>query len=208
MRTTHRAALAAVTTLALALTTACSPSNEEPADPTGQNSAGQSGTEGTNAAASPVELRDGWAKATDQTMTGVFGTLHNSGSTDAHLVQASNDLGGMTQLHESVPDAGGGMSMKEKEGGFVIPAGGDLVLQPGGDHLMLMDLSAPITTGRQIHLVLTYADGSFSQVTVSARSFAGADEKYGAGSTTPAAGDHAGHGDHADGGEHGGHAGH
>src|SRR5699024_1810454 len=81
------------------------------------------------------------------------------------------------ELHESVP-GGGGMSMQEKEDGFVIPAGGELLLQPGGDHIMLMGLEDPITTGQQISVTLEFADGAEQEITVSARDFEGAEENY------------------------------
>nr|WP_254426077.1 copper chaperone PCu(A)C [Dietzia sp. oral taxon 368] len=69
------------------------------------------------------------------------------------------------------------MMMKEREDGFVIPAGGELLLEPGGNHIMLMDLDEPISTGQQITLTLEF-DGAEQDVTVFARDFQGGEEEY------------------------------
>lgn len=169
MRTHTRAALAAATALALALTAACA------SDDTDTTTAAAADT-ADSAASTTVTFDDGWAKATGTEMTGVFGTITNPGDTDLHLIGVDSDLGGSAELHETVP-GGSGMMMQEREDGFVIPAGGELVLEPGGNHIMLMELGRPITTGQQITLTLEF-DGAEQDVTVSARDFQGGEEEY------------------------------
>ena len=166
MRTHTRAAFAAATALALALTAACGTDDADTGDAAAE----------TGAATTLVTFDDGWAKATDTEMSGVFGTIRNPGDSDLHLTGVDGDLGGSTELHETVPGASG-MMMKEREDGFVIPAGGELLLEPGGNHIMLMDLDEPITTGQQITLTLEF-DGAEQDVTVFARDFQGGEEEY------------------------------
>lgn len=48
------------------------------------------------------------------------------------------------------------MRMMEVEEGFVIPAGGHHALQRGGDHVMLLGLSAPMTDGDSLPMVLVF----------------------------------------------------
>lgn len=181
MRTHTRAAFAAATALALAFTAACGTDDADTGDAAAE----------TGAATTLVTFDDGWAKATDTEMSGVFGTIRNPGDSDLHLTGVDGDLGGSTELHETVPGASG-MMMQEREEGFVIPAGGELVLEPGGNHIMLMDLDEPITTGRQITLTLEF-DGAEQDVTVFARDFRGGEEEY-------VGGEHGGSGDEAHGG--------
>lgn len=164
MRTHTRAAFAAASALALALTTACATDNDDTA-------AASAGADTTT-----VTFDDGWAKATDTEMSGVFGTIRNPGDTDLQLTVVEGDLGGSIELHETVPGASG-MMMQEREEGFVIPAGGELVLEPGGNHIMIMGLGRPITTGQQVTLTLEF-DGAEQDVTVSARDFRGGEEEY------------------------------
>lgn len=143
-------------------------------------------------AAPALTLVEGWAKATEEPMTGVFGTLTNTTAEDIHLVGVESGVAGMAELHVTVDDGAGGRLMKEAEDGFVIPAGGEHVLEPGGDHLMLMKLNAPIATGEDVELTLLDATGEEYVVSVTARAFSGAEEHYvpghgdGASSTTEA----------------------
>lgn len=186
MRTHTRAAVAAASALALALTAACA------TDDTDTDTAADTGTE-----TATVTFDDGWAKATDTEMSGVFGSIRNPGDTELRLNGVDSDLDGSTELHEMVP-GGSGMMMQEREEGFVIPAGGELVLEPGGNHIMLMDLGEPITTGQQITLTLEFA-GTEQDVTVSARDFQGGEEEYVGGGHGGADNGHAGGGMNNDG---------
>ncbi|MEH6382254.1 MAG: copper chaperone PCu(A)C, partial [Dietzia cercidiphylli] len=178
MRSHTRAAFAAATALTLALTTAACASDDSPETPAATDQTTSAEATGV------VVLDDGWAKATGTDMAGVFGTIRNPGDDDLHLTGVSGDLGDRTELHETVP-GGGGMMMQEKEDGFLVPAGGELVLEPGGNHIMVMDLDLdrPITTGQQITLTLEFSGGvrgggTEQDVTVSARDFRGGEEEY------------------------------
>lgn len=176
MRTHTRAALAAATALALALTAACATDDTDTTTAATPAAAADTAHTADSGASTTVTFDDGWAKATGTEMTGVFGTITNPGDADLHLTGVESDLGGSAELHETVP-GGSGMMMQEREDGFVIPAGGELVLAPGGNHIMLMELGRPITTGQQITLTLEF-DGAEQDVTVSARDFRGGEEEY------------------------------
>lgn len=125
-----------------------------------------------------LTLVDGWAKATDEPMTGVFGTLTNTSEEDIHLTAVESDLAAVAELHVTVDDGAGGRVMQRADDGFVIPAGGEHALEPGGDHLMLMQLDAPVETGQDVELTLVTAAGQEYPVTVTARAFSGAEEHY------------------------------
>lgn len=170
MRTYTRVAIAAASALTLALTTAACASDDATEPETATSAPAEGGA--------AVELQDGWAKATETAMSGVFGTIRNTGSDDVHLTGVSGEIDGSHELHETVPGGGGAMMMQEKEDGFVIPADGELVLEPGGNHIMLMGLEDPITTGQQIVLTLEFAGAADQDVTVSARAFEGGEENY------------------------------
>ena len=198
-RPTRRAALAAALLLPLA---ACSSDLSTP------SSGGASDGGGTSAEG--LTLVDPWVKAAEEGMTSAFGTLTNATGRALQLISASTPSAGMVELHETMGDGSGGMSMQEKEGGFPIPDGGELVLEPGGDHLMLMDLSAPLRPGDEVELTLQCEDGTELVVTATVKDFAGAQEHYepegSAGSgASDGGGEHDGH--DADGhGDHGGHS--
>ena len=134
---------------------------------------------GAAPAADSVTLTDAWGKAAEAgSMTAVFGTLSNSAGSPVTLTAVTTDVSPRAELHEMASDGSGSMSMREKEGGVEIPAGGDSVLQPGGEHVMLFDLSSPLKAGDQLSMTLTFSDGSTTDVHAQVRDFSGAQENY------------------------------
>lgn len=126
-----------------------------------------------------LSLEDGVVRATTdgKDMTAAFGTIHNNTDQDINIVGVSSDdiKANVFQLHEVVNGV-----MQEKEGGFIVPAGGDLKLQPGGNHFMFMEIKEPVQAGDEVDLKVELADGStveFDDVPV--RTFGAGDEDYG-----------------------------
>lgn len=128
-----------------------------------------------------VSVSDAWVKAVDDGMTAAFGQLTNNSDHDARIVSATTPSAQRVELHEVVTDTTGTATMRQKEGGLVVPANGELELAPGGDHIMLMDVTSPLTPGSDVEVVATFEDGSTLTITAQVRDFAGADEDYGPG---------------------------
>jgi copper(I)-binding protein len=129
-------------------------------------------------AAHTLSITDAWVKAADTGMSAAFGTLENSGPKDVTVVSAQSPASSMLQLHETTSNDAGEMVMREKKSGFVVPAGGSLELAPGGNHIMLMDLTNPIKAGDEATFTLTLSDGSTYEFTAAAKDFTGANETY------------------------------
>ena len=180
-RTPTRTVLAATAALALALGAAACADDDTTTDADNGSADTAAVTEPagepTDSEAGVAVFQNGWAKATDDEMSGVFGAIRNIGDEDLHLIGASSPVSERVELHETVP-GGSGTMMQEREDGFIIPAGGELNLEPGGNHVMLMDLTDPITTGQDIQIVLEFDDHTDQVVTVSARNFQGGEEEY------------------------------
>lgn len=156
---------------ALALT-GCSGTNDSaPQGQAAQHEAGAADHE-----ARTLMLDNGWAKAADG-MSGVFGTLHNATDADVTLISATSEAAGVVELHESVT-TGANVTMREVDGGFTVPAGGTFELEPGGNHIMLMDLASELLPGDEVPVTLTFDDGSTVEVTVLAKDYGGAQENY------------------------------
>jgi copper(I)-binding protein len=128
--------------------------------------------------ADALTLADGWVKAADEGMSAAFGTLENSSGSDITVVSVESPASSAMELHETVENGSGAMVMREKEDGFTIPADGSFELAPGGNHLMLMGLTAPLKAGDEVAFTLTLADGSTLEVTVPAKDYTGANESY------------------------------
>lgn len=173
-RSTTRPIAALVATAALTLVGCAATAPDQATDP---------GTAGR-----AVTISDAWVKAADEGMTAAFGVLTNTGDADLTLISASSTAATSTQLHETVDDGTGTMAMRQKDGGFTLPAGGTLTLEPGGNHLMLMGLVAPIVAGDEIELTLGFSDGSQYAFTAPAKDYSGANENY-VGGDMPMGGD-------------------
>lgn len=164
-RTVMPAALALSAALALA---GCS-GDAEATDPTST----------TTTAADAVTITDAWVKAADSGMSAAFGELENTGDTDVTVLSVTSPASTEMELHETVENESGEMMMREKQGGFTIAGGDSLSLEPGGNHLMLMDLVDPIQAGDEVTFTLTFSDDSTMEFTAPAKDYSGANENYG-----------------------------
>ena len=124
-----------------------------------------------------LSVKDAWVKTADSGMSAVFGTVANTSGKPVVVVSARTPASAMAQLHEVVMK-NGSMVMQERRGGFRVPAKGRLILRPGGNHLMLMQLTRPIVAGQLIPVTLTLADGHTVTFKAVAKPFAGGNETY------------------------------
>jgi hypothetical protein len=131
-----------------------------------------------------LTLEDGWVKAAPKGMTAAFGHLHNGTDEDIHLIGVEAEAASMGELHVTVDDGSGTMVMQEAPKGFVIPAGDDFELTPGGNHLMLMGLDSPLESGTTTTVDVIADDGSTWDFDLPVREFTGAQESYQSGGDT------------------------
>ncbi|NUW44494.1 copper chaperone PCu(A)C [Nonomuraea rhodomycinica] len=127
--------------------------------------------------AAALSITDPWVKTTKKGMTAAFGTLVNPTDSDITIVAGSTPLSSRVELHEVV-DSGGKMIMRPKEGGIVVPARGTHELRPGGDHIMLMDVTKEVKPGVEVPFTLTVKGGSPLEFTAVGKDFAGGREDY------------------------------
>lgn len=130
------------------------------------------------AAGDAVAIRDAWVKSAESGMSAGFGELTNDSDTDVTVVSATTEASSRLELHETVENENGEMVMREIEGGFVIPANGSMTLEPGGNHIMLMDLTAPLVAGDEVTFTLTFSDDTTYEFTAPVKDYSGANETY------------------------------
>ena len=129
-----------------------------------------------------VEIADYWVKSSEMStvggMTAVYGTITNNSNEDVVLVGGSTEVAGVVEVHEMAM-IGGEMKMQEIDGGLVIPAGQSVVLEPGGNHLMLMMLASDVLAGDTIEVLFDF-DGAddLTLTDVVAKPAEGGDEEY------------------------------
>ncbi len=111
-----------------------------------------------------------WARATaGQAPNGAaYLTLTNDGTTADYLVSAAGEVAKRVELHQhSIVD--GVMQMRRVDEVQVAP-GEPTVLEPGGLHVMLIGLNAPLKEGETFPLTLTFKEAGAVTVTVSIES--------------------------------------
>lgn len=86
-----------------------------------------------------------------------FGTLTNKSDEDIVVVSASSAAAADVEIHEHA-HVNGQMRM-QKIDALTIPAGQSVTLRPGGYHLMLMQLKAPLQVDEQHIIALRLSTG-------------------------------------------------
>lgn len=104
-----------------------------------------------------LEIGQPWSRATPPTAptAGGFLKITNTGTAADRLIGASSPAAQQVQVHEMKMD-GDVMRMRELEKGLEIPPGATVTLAPGGFHLMLIGLKAPLAKGARVPLTLTF----------------------------------------------------
>lgn len=103
-----------------------------------------------------VQIENAWARATvqGQKATGAFMKITATQATQ--LVAVASPVAGIAEIHEMKMD-GGVMKMRAMPA-LELPARQPVELKPGGYHLMLMDLKAPLPKDSKVTLTLTFRD--------------------------------------------------
>lgn len=190
---TRRLLIGSGLALASVLGAACGSDSASTSADTGGTQAETTGASG--AAAEPgdaIEISGAWARTSPSEVdTGAAYMTITGGTDDDSLltVEAPSTIAGMAQIHEMVPVSGGSdssmamgsddttdgtggdgaMVMQEVKGGLEIPAGKTVELAPGGYHVMLMELAAPLKEGSTFDLTLTFEKAGEKTVSVEVR---------------------------------------
>lgn len=106
---------------------------------------------------SGIEIADAWARP--GRMNGVsaiyMNVLNGSAETDT-LISLSSSIAGLVELHETYELEDDMMGMREAENP-VFPGRAAVRMQPGGLHVMLMQLNQALNEGDEVLLILNFA---------------------------------------------------
>ena len=109
-----------------------------------------------DAAVGALRIEAAWARATaGGVRTGaVFVTVRNTGDAGDRLIAARTEAAARAELHTHVRD--GEVMRMRRIAAVEVPAGGTAKLAPGGGHVMLMGLEAPLVEGETLSLTLVF----------------------------------------------------
>jgi copper(I)-binding protein len=106
-------------------------------------------------------------------MTGIFGKFTNHSDKTVTIAGGITKLSTMVQTHEVVNGV-----MQEKKGGIQIKPGETVILEPGGLHIMIMDITKPIVAGDKFDFTFLFTGADLQTLTLTAKDSAGGDEEY------------------------------
>jgi periplasmic copper chaperone A len=106
--------------------------------------------------AGPIVISDAWTRPTAAGMPmGVaYFVVRNDGARDDAIVAASTSAAARVEIHQTTLTDGMARMRPLRE--VVVPARRQVAIAPGGIHLMLVDLAAPLVAGQRIPLVLQF----------------------------------------------------
>ena len=107
-------------------------------------------------AAPAVKVEGAWARSSVQGQKGTGAFMKLTAKDGLTLVAAASPAAGVAEVHEMKME-GDVMKMRAIPA-LELPAGKTVELKPGGYHVMLMDLKAPLMKDSTVPLTLTFKD--------------------------------------------------
>ncbi|MGH8737297.1 MAG: copper chaperone PCu(A)C [Burkholderiales bacterium] len=103
-----------------------------------------------------LEIDQAWARATPPgaSVGGGYVTVRNAGAAADKLIGASSPAADHVELH--VMSIYNGIMRMRQAPSFEVPAHGELMLKPGGKHLMFLDLKRPFKAGERVPVELRF----------------------------------------------------
>jgi copper(I)-binding protein len=115
----------------------------------------------TSACASSNEaltIHDTWARPANAGENGAaYFIIENETASDDTLMSVNSDIATAAEVHMSMGDANGVMSMQMQDA-VIIPAGEPVEFKPGGLHVMLVNLTRDLKPGDTITLTLNFKE--------------------------------------------------
>lgn len=110
------------------------------------------------AASGELTIQDAWARPANTGENGAaYFIIENGTASDDSLMSVSSDIATAAEVHMSMGDANGVMSMQMQEA-VTIPAGEPVEFKPGGLHVMLVNLTRDLKPGETITLTLNFKE--------------------------------------------------
>jgi len=113
-----------------------------------------------------IQPGNAWARPTRGDAPGaVYVAINNKGSADDRLVGVFTDRAAMAMVHQT--ELVDGVARMRMANEINVPAGEQIKMVPGGTHLMLEGLRAPLQVGDKFDLVLRFRKSGDKKVNVS-----------------------------------------
>ena len=114
----------------------------------------------------PIRVETAWARASagEARNGAAYMTLHNVGTGPDRLLSVTSSVAGKIELHNHIMV--GNVAQMRPVDAIEVSPGSPTVLQPGGLHVMLLDLKAPLKAGQSFPVTLTFERAGKVEATV------------------------------------------
>jgi copper(I)-binding protein len=141
------------------------------------------GSDDSSSSSAP-EITKVWARTSpmETSLGAVYMTISSKDGDELTDVSVDSSIAAMAQIHEMVmasaetdvsmpmtTEAMSGEMVMQEVDSIVIDAGGSVDLMPGGYHIMLMEIAAPLELGAKFDVTLTFAKAGKVTVTAEVR---------------------------------------
>ena len=147
------------------------------------------GSDDSSSSSAP-EITKVWARTSpmETSLGAVYMTISSKDGDELTDVSVDSSIAAMAQIHEMVmasaetdtemsmttempmtTEAMSGEMVMQEVDSIVIDAGGSVDLMPGGYHIMLMEIAAPLELGAEFDVTLTFAKAGKVTVTAEVR---------------------------------------
>ena len=112
------------------------------------------------APAPPISVEGAWARAAVQDanagggMSAVYMVVHNRSDEDDTLIGVHSDAANAAEVHRTAME--NGVMQMQPAGGVAVPAKGQVTLEPGGLHVMLMGLRQDLREGSAVTVTMQF----------------------------------------------------
>ncbi len=110
--------------------------------------------------------------------TAMYFSVTNGGEADDELLAVSTEVAGAAEMHRTV--ASGDVVKMERVETLRVPAGGELLLRPGGYHVMLLELNRELRAGDRVNATLRFKHAGELELRAEVLSYADLEAALGA----------------------------
>jgi periplasmic copper chaperone A len=121
-----------------------------------------------------VTVEDPWVRSNPNGMGAVYMVLTMPEADELVAASVDPSIAGTVEVHEVIREDG--MMRMREVAGIPFPGGEPVALEPGGYHIMLMDMPAVLDAGTDVDVTLSFASGEELTVTATVRASTMEDE--------------------------------
>lgn len=111
-------------------------------------------TEETGMDEDTVHVADAWARSPSEDVGAVYFVAHNGAEEEDLLIGVSSPDAARAEIHETVEE--GGQMVMQPVASVAIGPDEEVSFEPGGYHVMLFDLTAPLEVDSTVTVVLEF----------------------------------------------------